>query len=993
MATPDTRHAEDFVGIRVIDFQRLMQRKIRDVLLVSSLYDLYLFEEDGRLYEMIRQEFHDLNLSHPPEFVHATTGAEALELIGGNERFDLVIATLHLEDMHAVELARKARAAGYDAPIVLLAYDNKEYDEVARGEDIGVFERVFIWQGDYRLLIAIIECLEDRINVEHDTQTVGVQSIILVEDNVAFYSAYLPSIYGEIVHQSRRLIAEGMNVTHRLLRMRARPKILLATTYEEAWGYFEQFSDHVLGIISDIDFRRSGKHDPRAGIDFARAVKNRFPDIPVLLQSTSPDLEREAHTIGASYLLKTAPTLLHDLRQFMNRYFSFGDFIFRLPDGREIARASDLRSLEEQLRRVPEESIQFHAERNHFSNWLKARTEFDLAFRLRPQKVEDYGSAEELRQDLIASLSEYRHARQRGVITDFTKDAFDPENGFARIGGGSLGGKARGLGFANTLLATYNLGQKFGGVRIFIPTTLVLGTEVFDRFIEENGLQHLALQSTDDAEITRAFLSARKFPRGIRRPLADFLDLVTGPLAIRSSSLLEDSQFHPFAGVYATYMIPNSHPRAEQRLRELLITVRRIFASTYYRGAKDYMKATSFRLEEEKMAVIIQSMVGLEHGSRFYPDISGVGKSYNFYPVGPQHRDDGVVTVALGLGKLIVDGGVALRFCPKYPNHLMQFSSTEETLRNSQSAFYALDLKAPPLGIEETRDLLLKTYSLPEAEEDGPLRYVGSTFDHENDSISDGLSRRGRRVITFAPILRQKIFPLPGIVEQLLSLGSWGMGTPVEIEFAANIEPSGGKGEYGLLQIRPMVMSREAGSLNLDQHSRDELICRSQSVVGHGITDTIRDVVMVDINRFDRSKTAEVAAEVGLINQKLVTEKRPYLLIGVGRWGSLDPWLGIPVRWDQIAGARTIVEAGFADMDVTPSQGSHFFQNITSFMVGYFTITRDPTDSLLDWEWLLSQPVASAQRYTRHLRFESPLVVKIDGKSGSGVILKPDRAT
>ncbi len=990
----DPLWVEHGYGTRFQGFQNLMRMRIRDILLVSSQYDLYLFEEDGRLYELIRNEYQGLHLSHSPEMTRVSSGKEAIALAKEESRFDLIITTLHIDDMTALSLARMVRDTGLNIPVVLLAYDNRELKDLITHHDTSVFDRIFIWQGDFRLIIGIVKDLEDRLNVDHDTRIAGVQSIIVIEDNVRYYSSFLPIIYTEILNQSQRLISEGINLTHRYLRMRARPKILLCTTYEEAWNYFQKYEDHILGVISDIDFMRDEQPDPYAGIAFARNVKERHQDIPILLQSYLPDNEAKANAVGASFLIKDSPTLLHELRQFMIRYFSFGDFIFRTADGQEVGRASDLRSLEEQLHFVPEESIRFHAERNHFSNWLKARTEFWLAHKLRPRKVSDYPSGEALRADLIASLKEYQRIRQRGIITDFEKSLFDPTNSFARIGGGSLGGKARGLGFVNTLINNYDVTDRFEGIQIYVPPAVVLGTDVFDQFVDENDLRHFALNCPDNREITRRFVQAKSFPETVLGELVAFLDLIRTPLAVRSSSLLEDSQYHPFAGVYETYMIPNNDPDPFVRLSELVNTIKRVYASTFYQAAKDYIKVTSYRLEEEKMAVIIQKMVGSPHENRFYPNFSGVAKSHNFYPVAPQKPSDGIVAVALGLGKIIVDGGITVRFCPKYPRHILQFSSTEETLQNNQTEFFALDLDSPQLDIIETHDLLLKKHDLSVSESDGTLVYAGSTYSPENDSIYDGLSRSGIRVVTFSPILTAKLFPLPQILELLLDMGSWGMGTPVEIEFAVNMNESpGNPREFGLLQMRPLVLSREFEELNVENIPPEKLICQSSQVLGNGAISDLRDIVVVDIHRFDRARSRDVAKEVSQFNEKLINERRPYLLVGVGRWGTLDPWLGIPVKWDQISGAKAIVESGFKDLAVTPSQGSHFFQNITSFMVGYFSINPHMKQGFIDWDWFSNQNAFEEKDFTRHIRLEKPITVKINGHKNIGVILKPENTS
>lgn len=982
----DFTTSETGFDIRLQTFQNLMRHQIRDVLLVSSLYDLYLFEEDGRLYDLIRNEYQGLNLSHAPEIIRVASGEEAIEL-ATEQQFDLIITTLHVEDMSSLTLARRIRDAGLVVPIVLLNYDNQEYLELTQHHDTSVFDGVFIWQGDFRIIIAIIKHLEDRVNVEHDTRFAGVQSIILIEDNVLFYSKFLPIIYSEILKQSQRLISEGVNLSHRYLRMRARPKILLCKTYEEAWEYYDKYKEYISGIISDIDFLRNGVHDQDAGLAFTRSVKSEFPDIPVLLQSTNQDCETRAYAVGASFLLKDSPTLLRELQDFMFQNFGFGDFIFRTAAGTEVGRASDLKSLEEQLQNVPDDSVQYHAERNHFSKWLKARTEFWLAHKLRPRKVTDYPSVGGLREDILSLLREYRRIQQMGQITDFNKETFEPTVSFARIGGGSLGGKARGLGFVNLLINNQRISNRFDKINIHVPPAVVIGTDIFDQFLAENNLHTFALNSTDDQEITRRFVEAPRFPQEVVAALSDFLELMPVPLAVRSSSLLEDSQYHPFAGVYETYMIPNNHLFFQERLNELIATIKRVYASTFYQSAKEYIRITTYRLEEEKMAVIIQKMVGTLHGTRFYPDFSGVAKSHNYYPIPPQKSGDGIVSVALGLGKTIVDGGNTVRFCPKYPRQLLQFSSVKETLQNSQDGFYSLEMDREPIGPEETHDVLLVKHGLDTAEADGPLRFVGSTYSRENDAIHDGLSRPGRRVVTFAPIFKDRMFPLTAIVELLLDVEKSGMGAPVEMEFAVNLSgPAGATREFGILQVRPMVLARESQVLNVDDVDPQDLVCRSSSVLGNGVLEDIHDIVMVDVDHFDRAKSREVATEIGHLNEKLLATKCPYLLIGVGRWGTLDPWLGIPVKYDQICGARVIIETGLRDIAVHPSQGSHFFQNITSFMVGYFTVH---SDGFIDWDWIRKQPAEQELQYIKHLHFEKPLIVRMNGHSNKGIILKP----
>jgi CheY-like chemotaxis protein len=983
---------ENLVLNKYNNFQKLMRHKIKEILLVSSLYDNYLFEEDGRLYELIREEYQALNLSQAPEITHVTTGEEALELFD-DVPFDLIITTLHIEDMHVVKLAQKIKEKGITTPIILLAYDNKERKELAGFYDTSIFDRTFIWQGDYRLLIAITKYAEDKMNAENDILKVGVQAIILVEDNVKFYSSYLPLIYTEIFKQSQRLLSEGVNITHKFLRMRARPKILLCTTYEEAWNYYEKYQESILGIITDNNFRKGGVRDPEAGLKFLRAVKELHKDVPILLQSSTREYEKIAHEMGASFIQKNSPRLLHELREFILDRFGFGDFVFYNLQGQVVGRANNLKTLEEQLQIVPDESILYHSERNHFSNWLKARTEFWLAYRLRPRKVSDFSSIQELRNELIKSLKIYQHIRQRGIITDFNKEIFDPKNSFARIGGGSLGGKARGLGFINTLINNYDIRNRFEDVEITVPSAVVIATDVYDHFLDVNQLENFALNEPDDKTIIKKFLEAKYFPPDILKKLKDFLEIIKEPLAIRSSSLLEDSQFQPFAGVYETYMLPNNNVDIEIRLHELLECIKCVYASTFFKSAKDYMKVTAYRLEEEKMGVIIQRLVGAPHDERFYPDFSGVAKSFNFYPVPPQKSIDGIALAALGLGKTVVDGGNCVRFCPKYPRHLLQFFSTKETIKNAQQFFYALNLngKLKHTSDDNPEELVVK-YELSVSEKDQTLNFVGSTYSQENDSVYDGTSRKGNRVVTFAPILKHNLFPLAEILDLLLEMGTWGMGVSVEIEFAVNMRvPPGQPKEFAMLQMRPLVISRESEELEVDDVAKDDLICQSNQVLGNGATNDIYDIVMVDIQTFDRGKSRDVAMEVSKLNTELLEQKRPYILIGVGRWGSLDHWLGIPVTWDQISGASVIVESGFKDFNVTPSQDSHFFQNITSFKIGYFTVNEYEHLGFIDWDWLNQVPNARELKFTKHLRFDKPINVRINGHQNKGIILKPEK--
>jgi CheY-like chemotaxis protein len=968
------------------DFRNLERHRIRDILLVSSLFDFYLFEEEGLLYERIQTEYHGLQLSHTPELTRVSRGAEALDLLG-TRRFDLIITTLHIDDMTPLRLARSIRERVTDTPIVLLAYDKRELSDLITHHGASDFDRVFIWRGDPRLLVAIIKNLEDEANVAEDTSNFGVQVILVNEDSVRYASFFLPLLYSEVIEHSQRLMAEGLNAAHRALRMRARPKILLRSNWEEAIRTLERYEHHVIGVITDAGFPVNGEPNPRAGIAFTREVKRRFWDIPVLLQSTDASLEREATAAGACFLPKHGPSFVEDVRRVLREYFAFGDFVFRSPAGEEVGRAKDLRSLEEELARVPDAILLHHAARNDFSNWIKARTEFRLAERLRPRKVSDYESVAEMRADILRQLREHRSFRQQGLFVEFNRHTFDPSTSFARTGGGSVGGKARGLAFLNMLLSTENVRASYDDLAIDVPPGVVIGTDVFDQFLDENHLRAFALGDHTDEEILQRFLAAPRFPAATATRLGELLDLVHEPLAVRSSSLLEDGQFHPFAGVYQTFMIPNRADvptaaeggRLHTGLADLLTAIKRVYASTFYRAARDYVSVTGHRIEAEKMAVIVQKLAGARHGSRFYPEISGVARSWNFYPAGPQKPDDGIVSVALGLGKTIVEGGVTVRFSPRYPDHLQQSFRDR-----SQTMFYALDMDDTPREPSAATDERILSFDLKAAESDGTLQWVASTYSAENDALYPGIARAGRRIVTFAPVLQHRLLPLAGALGQLCELGAWGVGAPIEIEFAVDVAGR----RLHVLQMRPLVLSREMDELDIGDIPRADLLCQSEKVLGHGVIRDLHDVVVVDIGTFDRSRSLEAAREVAMLNAMLLRETRGYLLVGPGRWGSLDPHLGIPVKWEQISGAKTVVETGFRDMAVDPSEGSHFFQNLTAFQVGYFTVSERVRNSFVDWSWLALQRATAHGPFVRHIHLERGVTVKMNGRERRGVILK-----
>jgi hypothetical protein len=979
-------------------FENLMPFKVHNILLVSSLYDSFILREDGRLNELLIDESLELNLRRVPGITQVSSCAEAVDL-ARSQQYNLIVTNLTVGDTNAAQLASEVKRAGLDVPVVVLGYDYREIKNFVARNPATEIERVFLWQGNSRILITIVKYIEDKRNVLHDTRAIGVPVLLVVEDNIRYYSAFLPVIYTELIKQSRRVIQEGINVAHKLVRMQARPKILLSSNFEDAARLVQEYRNYLFGLVSDVEFPWEGKLSPEAGFELAHMVKSLVPDVPVVLQTSRTEFRPRAHAAGYSFLRKRSPTLLKDLRRILTEQFGFGDFVFRLPDASEVGRAKDMNELEEQLQTVPAESIVFHSQSNHFSHWLMARTEFALAAKLRPRKVSDFPSPEHLRRDLIESINDYRREQSEVLIGDFRADTFKPsESNFLRIGSGSLGGKARGLAFVRHLLRKSRMTRRFPGVRISVPPAVVLATDVFDQFVAENNLLDFALRCEDDAEIERKFLAA-SLSTSLNDDLKSFLAEISHPLAVRSSSLLEDSQYQPFTGVYETFMLGNQQansPDPDARLAALSEAIRRVYASTFSRHAKAYVRATPYRLEEEKMAVILQQVVGTRHGERFYPDFSGVVRSRNFYPVPPMTFEDGIAAVALGLGRAVVDGGKCLTFCPRYPRNLVQFSSVEDILANSQSEFWALELNGTAEG--RPGHWCERRFGLDAAESDGTLRAVASTYSKDNHAVYDGVSRPGSRIVTFAPMLKHGTFPLAEILDDLVRAGEDALGNAVEIEFAVRLpqqaesmdgQPTGQVAEFGFLQIRPLTLARDTEDLALDDVRPEQLICQSSKVLGNGRIDNLRDIVVVDSQRFERSRSQEVGAAVARFNRLLNEQNRPYLLIGVGRWGSTEPWLGIPVEWDEISGARVIVEAGFRDFRVTPSQGSHFFQNLTAFQIGYFTVNPDAGEGSVDWQWLTEQPALEEEGCVRHLRFAEPIRVLMNSRTSQGVIFKP----
>lgn len=967
-------------------FDALMSFKITNILLVSSLYDIYNLREDGLLADRLLSEYSGLRLSSAPTIKRVDSGSNALELLK-ESKFELIIVLRTLSDIEPDEFSRQAKQLSPDIPIVLLAFHHREL-ELLRDQVNGTYDNIFIWNGESKMLLTIIKLVEDKVNVEADTVEVGVRVIILVENSVRFYSSYLPLMYTEIMQQAAALLSESVNSTTRRLRMRARPKILLAENFEDAVSLFRKYRKYLLGVISDIQFPKGGQIDEMAGIKLARLIKKKLPDLPVLLQSSDQSKAELATECDAGFLNKLSPKLLNKLSTFINRNFGFGDFVFKLPDGTELDRARSFREMHECVAHVDIDSLVFHAERNHFSNWLIARTEFDLANRLRPRKVSEFDDTRDLRKFLLEIIGNFRHERQIGLVTDFHREQYDGHAQFLRIGSGSLGGKGRGLAFINNLFNSYPLNNAFPGTRISVPRTAVICTGVFDQFMEDNELTEFALDECTDEEIIAAFTNAT-VPRELEEDLKAFLKVADYPLAVRSSSLLEDCYYQPFAGIFDTHFLPNNYASIEGRLQRLLAAIKLIYASVYFRNAKNYTLATGNRTEEEKMAVILQKIVGEDRGGYFYPVLSGMARSYNFYSIGHIKPEEGIAYTALGLGKTIMEGENCLFFSPAKPRVLPQFPTAKDFLQNSQNEFFAVDLNKPSVFPAVGGEVGLVKLKITDAEQHGVLRYVGSTYSADNDRIYSGVGRKGARIVTFDPILKSKIFPLDEILRYFLEIGSKSLNVPVEVEFAAEINADPERpDEFRLLQIRPMMVAASFEDVSINEGDERRVCCRSEQALGNGRIDEIRDIVFVKNTGFKRENMIHMVDHIGEYNQQFKDGNVPYMLVGPGRWGTTDRWLGIPTKWDQISSARVIVEADYGDFVVEPSFGTHFFQNLITFAIAYLTINSSSSYNTFDWDWLNALEPVSETEYVRHVRLDKPLEVRIDGRSGKAVVFR-----
>jgi hypothetical protein len=967
-------------------FHELMARKVTEILLVSSPYDAFIMEEEGRLAERIIHEYRGLNLSRPPMLTWVSSAREALDALS-QKKFDLVITMPQVDETDAYVLGRQIKSKFPELPVFLMIQNTSRHLLDRKYSDRNSIDRLYVWSGNSDLLLALIKNLEDRMNVAYDTQRARVRVIIIVEDSPIYYSSLLPLLYKEIVTQTQVVMEESLNDEHRILRMRARPKILVAQTYEEAVDLYQKYRPYLLSVFSDVRFPRNGKLDDAAGFKLLSMIKTESPDLPLLNFSSEESNRKLAQKIPAVFLNKNSTTLHSEIRSFFMQFLGFGEFVFRLPDGKEIGKASNLREMEDILPTIPDESVFYHATHNHFSSWLMARSEIMLASKLKPVKISDFESIGDAKQYLVSIIHERRMGRQKGIITEFDSDHFDPDADFSKIGKGSLGGKARGLAFMSTRLKNSpEFLDKFKEVNISVPKTLVVSTEAFDSCISENNLRDVASGEFSDAEIIRLFTNAQ-VPEWLKLDLEQYLHHVRYPLAVRSSSLLEDAQFQPFAGIYKTYMIPNNHPDLNKRLEQLLLAIKLVYASTYCQNARAYVKSTFHRTEDEKMGVVIQKLTGKQYGDYFYPSISGVAQSYNYYSIAYMKPEDGLAHVALGLGKIVVEGGAALRFCPKYPQFLPQFSTVDDMLQNSQRFFYALKLTKFPDDLPFNEDATLERLEINDAVHDAPVRHLCSTYSAQDHRIRDGVQTSGYPVCTFANILKYQSFPLAEILGDLLRIGRVGMGCPVEIEFAVKMPfDAEQKPLFELLQIRPMAVNQYNLEIEISAEDISSAFCYSTMALGNGQFKAIEDIIFVNPDTFDAADTIEIAAEIGNINREMTLSNRKYLLIGPGRWGSADRWLGIPVRWTDISGVGAIVEATIKGLKVDPSQGSHFFHNITSLGISYLNTSEGGQD-FIDWKWLQTLSARKETPHLKHVVLKKPLTIKIDGKRSRAVII------
>ena len=975
-------------------FANLMMHRIYNVLLYASKYDAFALEEDGRIDEQLFKEYTALNLRNAPRFTLVSTEEEADEELREHS-FDLVISMPSGDSINPFEWAKKVKRENPNIPIVVLTPFSKAVSQRIANEDLSAIDYVFSWLGNADILLAIIKLIEDRMNVEEDVESVGVQVILVVEDAIHFYSSLIPRLYKYVFTQSRSFMTEALNDHEQMLRMRGRPRILLARSYEEAMGIYSKYKNNMLGVITDVSFPKDGEKDKHAGIKLAQAIREQDRYVPIIVESTEMENKAAVEAIPrATFVSKTSKNMHNEVKEKITENFGFGDFAFIDPHTRQVeCRIKNLRGLHDNLCNISDASLLYHVSRNDVSRWLYSRALFPLAEYLKSVTITDGEPVDmdKLRQFILDAIVQYRRIKNRGVVAVFQRDRFDRYSNFARIGEGSMGGKGRGLAFIDAMLKRNE--EQFEDLehaQITIPKTVVLCTDNFTEFMEQNRLYPVALSDSPDDEMLRHFLAAR-LPEDLVADVSVFLSAIKSPIAVRSSSLLEDSHYQPFAGIYSTYMVPYDPSSHANTLRMVCEAIKAVYASVYYHDSKAYMMATQNVIDEEKMAIVLQETAGNAYGTRFYPSFAGVARSLNYYPIGAETPEDGIANVAMGLGKYIVDGGTTLRFSPAYPANVLQTSTLDMALRETQTWFNALDLSQTDFVPQVDDGFNLLRVNVQDALPDGTLRYIASTFDVHDQVLYDSLYEGGRKVITFANVLRHEVFPLAEILKRVLRIAQREMGRAIEIEFAVNLDYTGaGQHTFYLLQIRPIVDTKEVITEDIGAIPEDDAIITCRSALGHGITTDIADLVYVKPDAFSASKNQLIMYDIERLNRRLVDEGRHYVLVGPGRWGSSDPWLGIPVKWPHISNARVIVESGLANYRIDPSQGTHFFQNLTSFGVSYFTINPFIGDGTYDTAFLDAQPAAYESEYVRHVRFARPMTIKVDGRKNLGVVLKPE---
>ncbi len=966
-------------------YHDLMPFRVKEILLVANLYDAYAIENEGRFTEQVMGGFYQLHLSSLPRVTGVTTYKEALDKLN-EKHFDLIIVMVGVEKKSPLNLSKMVKKEFPYIPIFMLLNNDTDIPYFqARQRELGVLDEIFVWNGDPKVFSSMVFHLEDKVNVENDTEIGLARVILLVEDSVRYYSKYLPLLYASVLEQTRRLIDDVQgDELYAVLRMRARPKVLLARNYEEALEIFEKYKDYLLCLISDVEFSHNGQMDANAGFELVNYAKNQIKDLPVILQSSKIEYSQDAYELKTVFINKYSESLIQDIKTFISHYLGFGNFAYKDANGRNIAIARNLKEFEQNLRKVPIESVVYHAKKNHFSLWLMARGEIKIAKLIGPYRISDFKNAEEIRSYLLKIIKSHREEKNQGKVIDFDEvDVLDDSN-IVSLSGGSLGGKGRGLSFINTLLYNFDFDSFVPGINIRTPRTTVIGTDEFELFMERNNFRELIFRDISYHQIKKMFLSGELSQTLVHR-LKRLLAIFSSPIAVRSSGLLEDSQKQPFAGVFETYLLPNNHSDPEQRLRQLCDAVKLVFASVFSETARAFTEAVDFKVEEEKMAVVIQEAVGQRHADVFYPHMSGVAQSYNYYSFGHMNPEDGFAVLALGFGKYVVDGEKALRFCPVYPN--LENNAPKDQLRNSQTEFFAIDLNKLDLNLLEGDTAGLIRLDCMDAEMHGTLRHLASVYDPDNHTIQPGLDQAGPRILNFANILKYNYIPLAKTLEVVLDVVKEAMGSPVEIEYAVDLnKDKSGKATFYLLQIKPLLGGAQNYSINMERIDESKIIMKSNQSMGNGKNKTICDIIYINVDRFDKSKTREMAVEIEQLNTKMRSQNRKYILVGPGRWGTRDPWIGIPVSWTQISNAQMIVETDLEGFPLEASGGSHFFHNVTSMQVGYCSVQQNNQDAFVLWEEFDKQDLIEETQFFKHVRFKNNLIIRMDGRKRKAIL-------